>query len=226
MSLSLLKSFLNKPDKYYNWYCDIINNSIANTLTDTYVENHHIIPECFFINRNRKGQKGIIDGDSESKDNFVILTAREHYICHLLLCKMALPKILHQKAMAGMGGFMSRKEQRNLTPKQYARAKREFSQITRERMLFYKHSEETKRKMRKPKKDKSAYKNLQPVESSIGTIYMNNGIVSKRVHHRDIEQRLLEGFTKGKLLIRCIPCQKHMDIQNFKKYHKSCNQFG
>ena len=41
---------------------------------DIYYENHHIIPKCF--------------GGSNKKDNLVLLTAKEHYICHKLLVEL------------------------------------------------------------------------------------------------------------------------------------------
>jgi hypothetical protein len=37
-----------------------------------YFENHHIIPKCM--------------GGGDSKENLVLLTAKEHYMCHRLLC--------------------------------------------------------------------------------------------------------------------------------------------
>lgn len=39
-----------------------------------YYENHHIIPRCL--------------GGSDDKENLVLLTAREHFVCHKLLCKI------------------------------------------------------------------------------------------------------------------------------------------
>lgn len=39
-----------------------------------YTERYHIIPKCL--------------GGADNKDNLVRLSAREHYIAHLLLCKM------------------------------------------------------------------------------------------------------------------------------------------
>lgn len=55
-----------------------IYNSIVNTRKITpyigYTEKHHIIPRCL--------------GGKDSEDNLVKLSAREHYICHLLLTKM------------------------------------------------------------------------------------------------------------------------------------------
>jgi hypothetical protein len=64
-------------NKYYNWYYGIINNAINQHRTKSktqYYEKHHIIPKS-------------LEGDN-SKDNLVLLTAREHFICHYLLIKM------------------------------------------------------------------------------------------------------------------------------------------
>ena len=58
-------------NKYTSWYFSIINNS-KNKNNGT--EKHHIIPKCL--------------GGNNSKDNIALLTAREHFICHLLLPKM------------------------------------------------------------------------------------------------------------------------------------------
>ena len=59
-------------NKYSTWYYNIINNS-KNRLLTGYKEKHHIIPRCL--------------GGKDTKDNLAILTAREHFIVHLLLCK-------------------------------------------------------------------------------------------------------------------------------------------
>ena len=60
--------FLN--NKYSKWYFNIINNPIL----ENYNENHHIIPRSC--------------GGSDDADNLVMLSARQHFICHLLLPKM------------------------------------------------------------------------------------------------------------------------------------------
>lgn len=62
-------------NKYTIWYNNIINNALSRTLSkDNYTEKHHIIPKCL--------------GGIDSKSNLVKLTAKEHFICHLLLTKM------------------------------------------------------------------------------------------------------------------------------------------
>lgn len=61
-------------NKYTRWYNSIIANARSRPKLEGYSEGHHIIPKCL--------------GGSNDKDNIVRLTAREHYICHLLLVKM------------------------------------------------------------------------------------------------------------------------------------------
>lgn len=62
-------------NKYTKWYYNIIDNAKNRiNFDDNYYENHHIIPKSL--------------GGSNSKNNLIKLTAREHFICHLLLVKM------------------------------------------------------------------------------------------------------------------------------------------
>lgn len=62
-------------NKYNKWYFNIIDRAKSRTLAnDDYVEKHHIIPKSL--------------GGSNNADNLVCLTAKEHFICHLLLTKM------------------------------------------------------------------------------------------------------------------------------------------
>jgi len=60
-------------NKYTHWYYKIVNQAKSRNIS-SYTERHHIIPKSF--------------GGSNKKENLVRLTAREHYICHLLLTKM------------------------------------------------------------------------------------------------------------------------------------------
>lgn len=66
------KRFVN--NKYRKWYVDIITKRLFNKPIG-YSENHHIIPTS--IDKNFKN----------NKTNIVRLTAKEHFICHLLLTK-------------------------------------------------------------------------------------------------------------------------------------------
>jgi hypothetical protein len=65
--------FIN--NKYTVTYYKIINRAISRKL-QSYKERHHIIPKSL--------------GGPNTKDNIVELTAKEHFICHLLLTKMVM----------------------------------------------------------------------------------------------------------------------------------------
>ena len=60
-------------NKYSNWYFNIIKQAQTRTISG-YTEKHHIIPKSL--------------GGNNTKDNLVALTAREHFVCHLLLTRM------------------------------------------------------------------------------------------------------------------------------------------
>ena len=86
-------------NKYTKWYCNIITNALSRASSKneaneilSYSESHHIVPECLFIDRIREGSKGHLDGNSNDKNNLVHLSAREHFILHMLLPKMLLSK--------------------------------------------------------------------------------------------------------------------------------------
>lgn len=75
--------------KYTCWYYKLVQFRQLNPPPkDTYTETHHIIPESFYINRSRSGVKGWLEGDPDAVDNKVVLTGREHALCHWLLTKM------------------------------------------------------------------------------------------------------------------------------------------
>lgn len=64
-------------NKYTSIYYAIIERAKSRTLSkEIYTEKHHIIPRSL--------------GGSNSKNNLVNLTAREHRLCHLLLPKMTI----------------------------------------------------------------------------------------------------------------------------------------
>lgn len=62
-------------NKYTKCYYNIIERAKSRNLPkEIYSERHHIIPRSI--------------GGSNHSDNLVNLTAREHFICHLLLPRM------------------------------------------------------------------------------------------------------------------------------------------
>jgi hypothetical protein len=72
-------------NKYTRWYYSIIQRAQSRFLSaDIYTEKHHVIPRSL--------------GGNDSSENLVKLTAREHFICHLLLTKMTAG--LQRRSMA------------------------------------------------------------------------------------------------------------------------------
>lgn len=76
---------------YIRIYKNIISNAKEQCRKKgkyVYYEKHHIIPDFMFKNRSRKGPKGHLEGDPNEKSNIVLLTPREHFLCHFLLYKI------------------------------------------------------------------------------------------------------------------------------------------
>lgn len=75
-----------KPNKYTRWYDQLMERAKARSIPAGYVEKHHVIPSSL--------------GGSSDKVNLRYLTAREHYIAHLLLTKMVEGKNRRNMAYA------------------------------------------------------------------------------------------------------------------------------
>lgn len=87
--------FIDNSEKTQSWHRIAYELLIASRKALTrrkgeglYLEEHHIIPKCF--------------GGSDYSENLVLLTAREHFVAHLLLVKMFTGKKYHQMANAAM----------------------------------------------------------------------------------------------------------------------------
>lgn len=108
-------------NKYNRYYYNIINNSLSRTLdTVQYYERHHIIP---------KSLKG-----TNQPSNIAILTAREHFVCHLLLTRMTTGSDRH-KMVHALWCMVNKKNSRRYTPtsRLYESAKKQRSEILKSR---------------------------------------------------------------------------------------------
>lgn len=68
---------LSTDSKYTAWYCSIITNAVGRKRFKG-CERHHIVPKSIW----KEGAK--------RKDNIVMLTPREHFICHRILAKIMI----------------------------------------------------------------------------------------------------------------------------------------
>lgn len=143
---------MNKPDiqdfcydnKYTKWYFSIINSAL-NRNTTGYKERHHILP------------KSIV-----SNNNVVNLTAREHYICHLLLPKMLKEEKHRRKMWLALHRLIhgnSNNDLKCISSKLYETIKIEHSKScsVRSKLFWSNLTEEEKRKLRPSGKDSTSY---------------------------------------------------------------------
>jgi hypothetical protein len=114
--------FIN--NKYTSIYYRIIDNSKNRILPkEVYKERHHIIPKSL--------------GGSNSIDNLVWLTGREHLICHLLLVKMTEGNFKSKMVSAAwsMANLENNKQTRiKLNARQYSLLREQFSKTHSIRM--------------------------------------------------------------------------------------------
>jgi hypothetical protein len=120
-----------KDNKYTKWYFELINNSKKRNIVG-YCEIHHIIPRAL--------------GGADTAVNLARLTAREHFVCHLLLTKMT--QGYEQKLMEfAVGKFIqvSPFQNRKFTSWEYNKIRENISKARTGK----KHTEETRKKMSK-----------------------------------------------------------------------------
>lgn len=113
--------FLN--NKYSKWYFSIITRAQSRGVLPVKGEKHHVIPECFYLNRKRKGTSGWLPGDPDCVTNIVLLTSREHFVCHLLLPKMTTGPARYKslRAILGMSTLTGKgQDRKKLTGRLYA----------------------------------------------------------------------------------------------------------
>lgn len=128
--------FIN--NKYRTWYYAIVDRAQKrDEVLNQYTETHHIIPQC-------------LNGGHES-ENLVVLTFREHFLCHWLLTKMT--KGMDRKRMqCSLIRMVNTQYGRVVSGWHYALVKA----VAREAMKGPKHTEQSKailRELRRLQKD-------------------------------------------------------------------------
>jgi hypothetical protein len=122
---------------YQRIYDQIIDRAKQRELGG-YKESHHILPKCL--------------GGSNSKENLVELTAREHFICHWILYRI-YPKSTKLALAFKMISTMKSKIQSRYSPssRAIAEARQAASEAFSIMKTGRKHSEDTLERMRKPR---------------------------------------------------------------------------
>lgn len=126
---------------YEKIYSRLINQAKSHNREKSqknYYERHHIIPKCF--------------GGKNTKDNLVLLTAKEHYIAHRLLVEMQVPGTKKYYQMLNAFSFFAAKSKKHKRTKISSRFYQEVKYLLADRKRGVPRSEETKSKIRETKK--------------------------------------------------------------------------
>ena len=127
-------------NKYTTWYLSIISKAKKRTLENiVYTEIHHIIPKSL--------------GGSNDPSNLVKLTAREHFICHMLLPKMVAGNN-RQKMIYAWWAMANQKRPDQYRYKISSRMYEIVREAAAENHSMYTHSDETKMKLSEARKGK------------------------------------------------------------------------
>jgi len=171
-------------NKYSKWYFNIIENAKL-IERNCYIERHHIIPKSL--------------GGTNDLNNIVKLTAKEHYICHLLLTKMVEGKLKRSMCFALNAISNCRKNSHlKLTAKQYERVKIQYSNSR----IGFNIPENIRQKISKTKKDKKLTE-LHKKAISLGRQkwleHNTTSIETRQKHSKNHKGKVLSIETKIKI---------------------------
>jgi hypothetical protein len=162
-------------NKYSKWYSKIIAAAMLRPIPAGYKEKHHIIPHSL--------------GGKNSKDNLVYLTAREHFVCHMLLPKMLKGEAKTKMIFAAFHLLTKNTKQRRYTP-----TSRIYEQL--------------KLNMSNAKKGKTAWnKGLPGIKTFTGC------------KHSDESKALMREKHSHRKYLYCNVCCKTFDKPNYTRYH-------
>jgi hypothetical protein len=173
------------PNKYLKWYLSIMERAQTRTISE-YTEKHHIVPDCFYIKRIRKGQIGFLEGTGEHYDNFVKLTPAEHLIAHLLLVKMFNKQFSRYHSVVYSAALLctTKNNSKKLTNKTYEWIRKQYSinlsernkKQIKEKTHLFTNSEFQKQRSKKKIED--------------GTFHLLSGDIQRKTNKRLTESGL------------------------------------
>ena len=197
------------PNKYTDWYNSIIAEARDRVNQSDYTELHHIVPKSL--------------GGSNDASNLVKLTAREHFICHILLTKMTIGDSKRRMINAAWGmAFLKNRYQdraQRITSRIYEYLKSNLTQSKESNLARSKKlkgrilgpmSESHKDKLRKPKTEETKQKMS---ESRIGKTWGYT--------HTNETKTKMSNWQKGvpKIKVKCVYCGKETSLMNHGRWH-------
>jgi hypothetical protein len=207
-------------NKYTKCYYAIVNRAKARINTSGYFEKHHIIPESFYKNRSRKGPAGWVEGNPNEASNIVHLTAKEHWICHLLLCKMT-----QGAAATKMNNAAWRLATAYIRGNKIRLSSRTYQQVR------IKHAKEAQKRNKEsltnPFKQSAVQQRIQKQRIANGTHHMLGGTIQRKTQEKLLKNGQ-HNFTKSqfisssKIRMSCVRCKKETGVSGFSQHYDSC----
>jgi hypothetical protein len=164
-------------NKYSKWYFSIIDKAIARgwnkKTAPVYTESHHIIPSSIIKNKVT-----------------VHLTAREHFVCHLLLAKMFVGENKHKMIYAciSMGMKSSRTSNRYINSNLYNTVRTQYAEIKKELWKNDEYREFMVKRITETHWDSSKEKN--PMYGKKGILSPHYGKTKTKEHKEKIKKAL------------------------------------
>jgi hypothetical protein len=169
----------------YQEHYDRLISRARNRKLDCYSESHHIIPRCM--------------NGTDDKDNLVRLTAREHFIAHLLLVKIypksyGLVKAIKMMCTCGTNQVRSMNRMYGWLKEKYSKVK--------------------------------SIEQLGENNSQYGTMYIHNKILqqNKKIKKEELAEYIQSGWAAGVLKIKCERCMKEVSKITFDRHKTICNE--
>jgi len=157
---------------------------------DAYYEAHHIIPECL-------GGEGSVWA-WRNHPNIVLLTPKEHYIAHLLLCEIYPNEKKLKYALWRMANPGNRPSDYKMSSSGYSRLRKVVQQQLREQATGVPKSEQTIAKLKKPKPPRSQQHidNLKKAAKEKGF----KGPIKDKKWHKAVSKLILQYTRSGELV--------------------------
>lgn len=214
----------------YQLHYDLLIRKAQERDIDGYFEKHHIIPRAF--------------GGANDDSNLVKLTAKEHFIAHLLLYKAQTEKRKRHQMLTACVMMKGKNIQNS---KMYKSAREEFSKLHSESISgensfwygssrsgeqnpFYgkTHTKKVKDRMSKKAKGKVVAKNkltgevvkISKDEFDSNSLFVgitSNVVVPEERKNKISASMKARGLSKGK----CVHCGKEMDMRNLTRHHNN-----
>lgn len=178
---------MNYEKNYYD-YVNYVKSLNRFKGDGNYYEKHHIKPRSL--------------GGDNSKENLVLLTAREHFLAHYLLCKFTKGEdkkkmvwAFHRLCYSDSSRHIRKENNFKLSSRFYEYLRKEFIKIF--------ESGDWKKFCSERTKDR---------------VWINNGNISKMVKDFELDNFLKEGWVKGRLYIRGrrVKLKRQSDLKRIK----------